>query len=188
MIIERRGFTLVELLVVIAIIAILAAILMPAMNAALKKAAMAQAQTEVKSVEAAAKAYFNEYSRFPHIPTTMPNDYSYSYNTGNQSDDNVNLMNVLRSIASPNGNLNFINNMRKIVFLEVSENSLANGSFVDPWGTNEASQYRITLDTDFDNVCEPPSSIGNVTNRSVIVWSAGPDGQVNTADDVTSWK
>ena len=62
---KRGAFTLIELLVVIAIIAVLASVLLPAMNAALKKADATKARAEVKSLVNAWKAYFNEYGRWP---------------------------------------------------------------------------------------------------------------------------
>ena len=62
---KRGAFTLIELLVVIAIIVVLASVLLPAMNAALKKADETKARAEVKSLVNAWKAYFNEYGRWP---------------------------------------------------------------------------------------------------------------------------
>ena len=175
-----KGFTLVELLVVIAIIAILAAILMPAMNAALKKASVAQAQTEVKSIEAAMKAYLNEYSRFPHMTRTGDRTYGY----GAPDTNNWDLINTLRSVSG-NGNVDGTNNVRGIILLEVSESSLGNGNFIDPWG----NVYNVTCDTDFNNACVPADAASYaVTNRNVVVWSRGPDSNARTSDDVTSWK
>ena len=62
---REEAFTLVELLVVIAIIAMLAAMLLPVMNSALKRASVAQAKTEVRALESALKAYLNEYHANP---------------------------------------------------------------------------------------------------------------------------
>ena len=184
---QVSGFTLIELLVVIAIIAILMTLLIPTMGTVTRSAKKMKALTEIKAIETAVKAYMNEYSRFPHMVASA--DYDYGYDSGGDQANNSYLMNVLRSIADV-GNQNGTNNPRKIIFLETSAASITTvnpvGCFVDPWG----KQYKITVDTDFNNGCIPPaaSAIENVTNRNVIVWSAGADLQVNTADDVKSWK
>jgi prepilin-type N-terminal cleavage/methylation domain-containing protein len=180
---KNIGFTLVELLVVIAIIAILAAILMPAMNAALKKASVTQAQTEVKSLEAAVKAYLNEYSRFPG-GNGNANDFSYGP-LGDARDNRV-LANALRSVLAVGNTPNYSNNLRKIAFLEVQKDSLnADGDFVDPWGT----PYEVTVDGNFDNSCTTPgaSGYGTVAGKSVLVWSHGANTNANTGDEIRSW-
>lgn len=178
---KATAFTLIELLVVIAIIAILAAILLPAMNAAFRKAEKAQAQTEIRSIETAVKAYYNEYSRYPN-GNGLAADFQY----GALSGDDVNnrqLMNTLRSINAQ-GNVDYSNNMRRIAFLEVSESSLSTvGDFIDPW----TNQYEITVDSGFDNNCNNVPIYNAVTNKSVVVWSQGPDGEEGNNDDVKSW-
>ncbi len=68
---ERRnhaGFTLIELLVVIGIIAILAALITPAIIGAMRKAQETETVNLIHQVEIAAQAYFNDRGDYP--PTT----------------------------------------------------------------------------------------------------------------------
>ena len=61
----RRGFTLIELLVVISIIAILAAMLLPALNHAKVNAQKNQAKMEMNQIKNAIQTYESDYSRLP---------------------------------------------------------------------------------------------------------------------------
>jgi len=59
---------LIELLVVIAIIAILAAMLLPALASAKKKAQIKKAQLEINQIVTAIHDYESAYSRLPVSP------------------------------------------------------------------------------------------------------------------------
>lgn len=132
----RVAFTLIELLVVIAIIAILAALLSPAIGAALERAKYTKSKVEVMSIASAVKAYLNEYGKLP-VDSTLQGkpDPTALYN--------VSICTNILMVLTDSSNQTTLN-PRRIVFLEI-ENAF--GEFKDPWGV----QYRMILDTDYDN-------------------------------------
>ncbi len=164
----KCAFTLIELLVVIGIMVLLAAILLPTVLRAIGQAEKVQANSDIKQIETAVKAFFNEYGRYPG--QVKSEDFISSTDSRR-----TNIIAVLRG-------LNDTENPRRIQFLEVPAKSLDRNQFVDPWG----NPYMIAYDGDFDNFIRSiPRTV--LTGRQVAVWSIGPDGEEYNKDDIRSW-
>jgi prepilin-type N-terminal cleavage/methylation domain-containing protein len=166
----RAGFTLVELLVVIAIIAILAAMVLPALAAAKKHAQIVKARLEIRDLVNAINAYDSEYSRFPvslnaqnaataqngdftfggtiHAPdgtsSTVLNPAAYAYQTNNAEVVAI----LMNATTYPNGvqtaNFNNVKNPKQTVFLNPKMSGY-NPVASDPYpsgGVDNTGEYR----------------------------------------------
>ncbi len=74
---KYRGFTLIELLVVVAIIAVLIAILLPAIQSARDTAKVAICMTNMKAQANAVMMYETDWAKYPPVYWGDPNNWPY---------------------------------------------------------------------------------------------------------------
>jgi prepilin-type N-terminal cleavage/methylation domain-containing protein len=193
----QGGFTLIELLVVIGILALLMAILMPAVNKLMAKADISRARTDVQRIANAWQTYQSEYKRWP-VPQSLllfgglggVNVSGAEGSTGMPTIVQV-MTNIMYPAASAqeavNRNMHPIvtnYNPKGIVFMAYDSESVnSNGDMVDPWGRT----YFFMFDINGDGKVVRGGTMATTVYSSVIVWSLGPDG-VPSSDDINNWE
>jgi len=167
-----RAFTLIELLVVIAIIGILAGLLFPVINQAIKKAKITRVRATVMQLDSSWQAYYREYGVWP-ASYASPNDAVL--------DVDADAVKILIGHTTKQ-----TDNPRLIRFMQFPEAIMTdpNIAFRDEWG----NLYRFAIDCNYDDKIDQGPGQPTALNRITAVWSKGPDGQENTADDIISWK
>ena len=157
---NKRGFTLIEMLLVITIIAILVALLFPAIKQALLRAEIAKAKTTVLSIATAFKAFNSQYGYWPQGASSTPGPMKTT---------------ILNDTDNPLG----------ITFLDYSQKDVdSSKQILDPW----KQPYMFSCDMSYNNnsvTTNCGSGGGVLPNCGVAVWSIGPDGACGTS--VTSW-
>lgn len=190
----RSAFTLIELLVVIAIIAILGAMMYPAITTVMKKMKITRAETTIQGLRQAIDTYVTEYRKLPVRDQSLAGAELLLLS-------NQELMNVLCGSDSETGE-GGLNHRRTVFFSGRTARPLGVGRYhsgvridadgsaelFDPWGEH----YRILLDTDADARIARPSWDDRTTSAAilepVLIWSAGPDLEPQSMEDnVASW-
>ena len=185
---KNSPFTLIEILVVISIIAILMALLMPAIGAVTKSANKAKARELGDAIVTAIAEYELEYSIPPEFSgLTIGSD------PGKLSEEQYDiLVQVLASTNMPSppaasgaADSKELANHREVQFLE-PPNKFTKKGYVDPWG----KRFIVLLDYDYDNEITIKNNNKVKTTNRAIVYSCGPNKTDDNGsdDDVCSWE
>lgn len=184
---------------VIGIIAMLAGVLLPAINATMKRAAITRTRGDMKVAVSAWKGYYAEYGWWPvgRSPADTGNNLFGMPGAESNSSGGI-LMNarVMEKILYPRteaewgGADNDIRayNPQHIQFMTFDTRAIdASGAFVDAWGNTNRMLFDLNDNGRVDRYGHPP------VYDNVIVWSVGPDGLDGpqssplSKDNVNSW-
>ena len=114
---HSAGFTLMELLVVMAIIAGIAALLLPTLRKARKRALIGKAEVAITSLETALSMYESDFSDYP---------------SGNGED----CKNLVFLLQGP-----IVNDSWHGPYMRFKEKELKDGNFIDPWECSYRYRY-----------------------------------------------
>ena len=203
-----QAFTLIELLTVITIIAILMAMLFPAIRIVLDYVHKTEAKTTASGIAAAVTHYYTDYGKYPvadYMAANPTADLVLGDRTkANAVDDNAELFNILRAL-NVGKNADNAYNPKRIVFFEgkTASNPSApkngfldaagtgvQGALYDPWG----KQYTIVMDANYNQVINLAGIYSDFTGKSqdgvdtgtrfgVGVFSLGKDGEIGSPKD-----
>ncbi len=208
-----RAFTLMEMLIVVSIIALLAAILIPTLNAARLRAKITMTKTEIANLSAAIQSYASKYGDFPPSGLAAFGVKVNSINNGNES--------MLACLATTNqggpyldwpeqrlGNLDgdeSKTNVTKWWFgdtqlrevLDIWGNPFAYFHFRDYDKPKSFSKYTQANGEEVECVPEKSDKTAAFHNASSFqIWSFGPNGvnengaaptEEQESDDITNW-
>lgn len=166
---QRGGFTLVEMLVVVAIIAVLASILVPAVNGGLKSAKKRRAEVECQSIATAVRLFQND---FHYMPWGKYGDTSKRVGEDQWADSGADQKAVMVFLQG--------SNLLQKAYLEAPDTGKGDGVFYDPWD----NPYVIGMDRNGDGQLRWN---GKTYKLAVMVYSYGPDGKDGTKDDILSF-
>jgi len=195
---KRSGFSLIELLVVIAIIAIVSGLMFVGVQKAKEAQRRAKAKVQVKQLEKAFTAYFDEYGEWPRGMT--------SYDGGDEDSligIEVEEKCALMFAAEGDDDMLDKHNPQRIRFLPGTEGigmskdgSHSKRGFLDPWG--HCYKYMMDINDDGTIKIKYTQQAGqgdeeSVDGYNVVIWSRGADGMDGVdddgrSDDITSWK
>jgi prepilin-type N-terminal cleavage/methylation domain-containing protein len=165
----KRTFTLVELMIAIAIIAILAAILIPAANQAVKKAEKAKAKSAAVELANAIRHYQSEYGV---LPVAMVGTTDNQLPAAKYAD----FIKMLQGTKTTTGTV--VENARAIKFLDKTDD---NGTYKDPWDKD----FIVYIDTNYSGtVTNGNLGIDGSVYQPVVVMSYGPKGK---SDDIPNF-
>ena len=197
------AFTLIELITVIAIIAILMALLFPAVQGARESARRGKAGTVVRNIVNACKNYSTDYGKFPPVPGATGGgggggaEANQLLSFGDTEEGGCNLENkelfdVLRAINRGANSGHALNKRQQKYFEEGKATdpktprdgfcdgnefeAEQQGRLMDPWGT----QYCVVLDGDGDEVLEMVKFYTDQTDElrySAVAFSLAKDGK-----------
>lgn len=208
----EKKFTLIELLVVIGIIALLAALLFPAIGSVRAHAKKVKAQAAITALKTAITQYEAQYGLLPFSYNQTTNAFTLindpdggkdiQYIPGTNDDKYDDLINLLSCVDvdddGDNSSGDSMPNLRKTRFLTglpASGTKDAERTLTDPYkisGEKHGTRFAFVIDISGNNKVEFNST---TYNGKIFIWSFGADGNNDWGaktgtdnDDVPSWE